>query len=187
MKKTLLLATTLAFTALASAQTATTPAKKELVAKILQAQQPAVETLARQLVEQPAAQMMQRAGLYIQQRVAADKREAMARDVQAEVRKYVEETYPLVRDRAVKLAPSTVGVVLEERLTEDELRQVVAVFASPTWQKFQALGNDMQRSLGEKLVAEVKGDVETRMRALDRTLGKRLGLPQPASGPSNGK
>lgn len=187
MKKTIVLAAALALSAWASAQAASTPAKKELAAKILKAQQPAVETLARQLVEQPAAQLMQRAGLYIQQRVAADKREAMARDVQAEVRKYVEDTYPLVRDRALKLAPTTVGAVLEDKLTEDELRQVAAIFESPAWQKFQTLGNDMQKALGEKLVAEVKADVEPKVRALDRALGQRLGVPLPASGASNGK
>ncbi|OYU41945.1 MAG: hypothetical protein CFE44_26850, partial [Burkholderiales bacterium PBB4] len=38
---------------------ASTPAKKELVAKVLLLQQPAIEGLATQLAQQPAAQLMQ--------------------------------------------------------------------------------------------------------------------------------
>jgi hypothetical protein len=189
MLKFTVLACALAVSALASAQTASTPAKKELVAKILQAQQGNIDQLARQLVEQPAMQMLQRAGPVIQNRVAADKREAMARDVQADVRKFVEETFPIVRQRAQALAPTTIGPLLEEKMTEAELKEVLAVFESAAWRKFQTLAPDMQKALGEKLVAEIKPQVETRLKALDATLGKRLGLTPPASAPAsaNGK
>ena len=188
MMKTIVLAAALAFTAAANAQTASTPAKKELVAKVLQAQQPAVEQLARQLVEQPAVQMLQRAGSFVQARVDADKREATMRDLQAEARKYVDETYPLVRERALKLAPTTIGTLLEEKMTEAELKQVLAIFESAAWRKFQTLGGDMQRALGEKLVPEVKDQVEPKVRALDQALARRLGItPAPASAPANGK
>ena len=36
---------------------------------------------------------------------AQDKREADGKAIEAEVRKYVDEAYPIVRDRALKLAP----------------------------------------------------------------------------------
>lgn len=187
MMKTIVLAAVLAFNVQAFAQAASTPAKKELVAKIMQLQQPAVEILARQIVEQPAAQMMQRAGQYLQARVAADKREAIARDIQAEARKYVEDTYPFVRERALKLAPTTIGVLIDEKMTEDELRQVLAILESPAWKKFQGLAPDMQRVLGEKLVQEVKAHVEPRVRSLDQALLKRMGISAPASGADTGK
>jgi hypothetical protein len=38
--------------------------------------------------------------------------------------------------------------------TEDELKQIIAILESPVNRKFQAHGPDMQRALGEKLVAE---------------------------------
>jgi hypothetical protein len=155
--------------------------KKELVARVLQLQQPGVEAMARQLTEQPAMRFMQQAGQALQ-RVAEDRREAMARDIEADVRKYVDETTPIVRDRAVKLAPTTIGPILEKELTEDELRQIIAVLESPVQRKFQSLAPEMQRALGEKLVAETRGDVETKLRALDQVVSKRLGLtPAPAA------
>ena len=185
MLKTIVLAIALAFSAGLHAQPASapasTPAKKELIAKILQVQTPAVENLARQLVEQPALQLLQRAGMFIQARVPAEKREDAAKDVQAQAKKYVDETYPMVREKALKLTPTTVGVVLDKELSEDELRQVLAVFESPAWRKFEALSAQMQKALGEQLVADAKVQVEPRVRALDQAMSKRLGIVAPAA------
>ena len=66
------------------AQAQPSAAKNELILKILQIQRPAVETLAAMLAQQPAQQMMQQAGIALQTRVAADKREALAKDIQSD-------------------------------------------------------------------------------------------------------
>jgi hypothetical protein len=96
-------------------------------------QQSDVEGFARTVVERPAAQMMREAGLALQQQAAPqEKREAAARAIEAEVKKYVEEAYPIVRDRALKLAPSTIGPVFEAKMTEDELKQLITWLESPT-------------------------------------------------------
>lgn len=186
MIKTALLAALLALTLPVAAQTAASPAKKELVAKILQAQQVAIEQLARQLVEQPAGQLARGATAALQTRVPADQREALFKELQADVRKFVDETYPLVREKALKLAPLTIGPLMEERLTEDELRQVLAIFQSAAWRKFQGLSGDMQKALGERLVADIKDQVEPRVRALDQTMARRLGITPPAAGSGSG-
>ena len=78
--KRLILSALLTGAALAHAQTSapasapaplpTSPAKKELVQRLMVLQQPGIEAIARGLVEQPAAQMMQAAGRAIQQQVA---------------------------------------------------------------------------------------------------------------------
>jgi hypothetical protein len=194
MFKTLALAFALAFTAQAQAQQTpitapaapaalpTSPAKKALVAKIISLQQPGIEALARQMVEQPAAQLLQQAGPALQQRVAADQREAVGREIQADVRKFVDEAAPLARERAVKLAPSTIGTVLEERMTEDELKQVIAILESPANKKFQALAGDMQRALAEKLVAETRPLIQPKLQALEQSVAKRLGITPPPAG-----
>lgn len=191
MTKTLvLLAAVLAFTAGASAQTAAvSPQKQQLVDQILQAQQAGIDQLARQLVEQPAVQLLQRAAALVRRNVAADQQQAMGQALQDDVRKYAEDTFPVVRDRARALAPSTLGPLMAEKLTEAELQEVLAVFKSEAWRKFQGLAPDMQKALGEKLVADVKPQMETRLKALDQTMAKRLGLTPPAaaSGAAKGK
>lgn len=180
------LATALAFSAPSLAQGGSTPAKKELVTKILQAQQGGIEQLARQLVEQPGVQLLQRAGAVVQARVPADQRQAVANELQGDVRQYVASTLPGVRERAMALAPTTIGPLLEEKMSEAELREVLRIFESPAWGKFQALAPDMQKALGERLVADVKPQVEGGLRALDQAMAKRLGLSAPASAPSTG-
>jgi hypothetical protein len=195
MLKQIVVATALAATGWAQAQTAAPAAtataalsKKELVARVLQLQQPGVEAMARQLAEQPAMQLMQQAGIALQ-RIPVERREALARDIEADVRQYVEAARPIVTERAVKLAPTTIGPLLEERFSEDELRQIIALLESPVNRKFQQLGPEMQKAIGEKLVAETRGDVEVKLRALDQTVAKRLGITAPqgaASGAATG-
>jgi uncharacterized protein len=162
------------------------PAKKELVAKLLKLQQPGIENMARQLVEQPARQMLQQAGPALQ-RLPAERREAVARDIEADVRKYFEESAPIVASRAVNLAPSTIGVLLEERMSEDELREVISILESPANRKFQGMAGDMQRAIGEKLVAETRGEIEGKVRALDQTVARRLGITPPAAAASGAR
>jgi uncharacterized protein len=187
MLKRLLVAAALASLGLAQAQTAPSPTKKELVAKVLTLQQGGIEALSRNLTEQPAMQIMQQAGQELQ-RLPAERREAVARDIEADLRKYVEDTTPLVRDKAVKLAPSTIGVLLDEKFTEDELKQVIALLESPVNRKFQSMTGEMQRVISEKLVADARGDVEPKLRALQQTVAKRLGMtPQPAGNGGEGK
>jgi uncharacterized protein len=189
MQKFVVMAAALAGLALmgsaAQGQTAaavSSPAKKELVAKVLSLQQGGIEALSRNMTEQPAVQIMQQAGQVLQ-RLPAERRDAVAKDIEADLRKYVEDTTPIVRDKAIKLAPSTIGVLLEERFSEDELKQVVAMLESPVNRKFQSMTGDMQRAISEKLVAEAKGDVEPKLQALQKTVAKRLGMtPEPGNG-----
>jgi hypothetical protein len=184
MLKSTLLAAALAVagTAGAQAQSTASPAKKELIAKVLKLQQPDIENAARVLTEQPAMQLWQQAGQALQ-RMPAERRDALVQDIQADLRKYVEETTPIVRERAIKLAPTTIGTVLDERLSEDELRQIVALLESPAVNKYKGLFPDMQRTLSERLVAETRGEVEPRLRAVQQTVGQRLGVAPAASAP----
>ncbi|HEY8357246.1 MAG TPA: hypothetical protein VIL30_07255 [Ramlibacter sp.] len=179
LKKTLLVAALVAACTGVHAQS--TPAKKELVARILKIQQPGIEAMARDLAKQPATELMANAVDYLQTQVPADKRDAMAKGLQQDADKYMNETYPMVRDRALKLAPTTVGPLLEEKFSEDELKQVVAMMESPVYLKFQGLGGDMQRVLVNKLVPELKPEVAPRLRALDEAFAKRLGVQASAA------
>jgi uncharacterized protein len=168
------------------AQQTSSPAKKELVARILKIQQPAIDSMARGLVQEPLGPLLERADAALRTRVAADKREAVAKEIQADTRKYVEDTVPMVRDRATRIAPTTIGPILEEKFTEEELRQVVALLESPVLAKFQAAGIDIQRALVEKTVAETRPQVEQRFRSLEDSVAKRLGVPTNGAAPASG-
>ncbi len=157
-------------------QAQSTPAKKELVGRILKLQQPGIEGMARSLVEQPAIELMGSAAGALPTRVAKEKQDAVAKEIQADVQKYLDEAVPLAQGRAVKLAPITIGTLLEEKFTEDELKQVALIMESPAYVKFQRLGEEMQKLLVEKLVADTRSTIEPRVRTLEQTVAKRLGV-----------
>jgi hypothetical protein len=162
---------------LAQAQGTASPAKKELVQKLLTLQQPGIEAAARNIVERPAAQMLQEAGRVLQSQIPADKREAIGKTIEADAKKYVEEAYPPVRERAIKLAPSTLGAALEEKFTEDELKQLLTWFESPVNKKFQQASGEMQGNFMQKLVAEARPLVEPKLQALEQKVRSALGAP----------
>ena len=180
--KRLMIAALLSSAALASAQT--TPAKKELVQKLLVLQQPGIEQVARGLVERPALQMMQEAGQVLQRQIAPDKREAIGKQVEADVKKYVEEATPLVRERAIKLAPTTIGPILEEKFSEDELKQLIAWLESPINKKYAQIGPEMQTAFVQKLVVDARPVVDPKLQALDAKVRSTLGLPAPGTAAS---
>lgn len=164
----------------AAPATPSSPAKKELVAKALSLQQPIFEGMAREIVMRPAMQMGQAAGSALQN-VPQDKREAMGKTIDADIRKYVDDSYPLLRDRAVKLAPTTLGPILEEKMSEDELKQLVTWLDSGAAKKYQQIGGDMQQALGQKLIAEAGPLLTPKVQALEQKVRGDLGMP-PADG-----
>ena len=175
-------------TALAHAQTAastpSSPAKKELVAKIVALQQPAIDNLARGIAERPAAQMMQAAGNVLQTKVAPEKREAIGKAIEADVKKYVEESTPILKERAAKIGPATVGPIIEEHFSEDELKQLATWLESPVNKKYQQVATEMQQALVQKLVAEAGPLLDPKLKALEQRVRVALGVPPvaPASG-----
>ena len=169
--------TTPSATATPPASAPVSPAKKELVARVLVLQQGAIEQTAQAIVERPALQLQQQAGMALQTRVAPDKREAAAKNVQADLKKYVDEVGPLVRQQAVKLAPSTVGTLLEEKFTEAELKELISIIESPVNRKFSQMSGELQKALGEKLVAQTQATVAPKVKALEATIVAHLGLP----------
>ena len=159
--------------ALAQSGAPASATKKELVQKLLKLQQAGFEAIGNQIASQTAAQAMQAAGQALG-RVPADKREAVGKELQAEVRRFFDETAPLLRERAAALAPATVGAALEEKFSEEELRALVAWLDSPVARKYQQFGPEMQQGLVQKLVADTRPQVEPRLRALEQSVTAKV-------------
>lgn len=165
------------------AQAEISPAKKELIAKIVQLQQPMAEGLARNIVQQPLGQLSQAAGQALQQ-VPPDKREATAKAMDAEIKKFLEDNVAYLKDKALKAAPTTASALLDERFTDEELRQVLAWAESPVSKKFGQVSGELQKALVEKLLAESGPTLDGRFKTLQATLAKQMGLPTSASAPA---
>lgn len=177
--KRFLIAVLCAAATLAHAQT-----KKELVQKVLALQQPMIESISRNIAERPAFQLMQVSGQFIQTQVPADKREAMGKQVETEIRKFVDDAVPVLRERALKLAPSTLGATLEEKFTDDELKQMITWLESPANKKLQQVGPEMQSSFAQKLTTEAAPLLDPKLQGLQTRLRTLLGVPEPSAAAS---
>jgi uncharacterized protein len=160
--------------AAAAAPAPLSAAKRELVNKLMQLQQNEVEGTARKLAQEPAGALLQQASRVIQNQVPAEKRESVAKSIDAMAKKYVDETVPLVTERAVKLAPSTIGASIGEQMTEDELKSLVATLDSPAYKKYQAAMPEIFRNFVQKLVADARPAVEPKVKALDENVRTAL-------------
>ncbi len=156
--------------------------KKELLDRMMVLQQPAVEFAAKTLAERPALQMLRQAAAALQAQVPPEQREAVALEIQSSVRLYVDDAVPLVRDRAVRLAPLIIGPLLSDQFNEDELRQLIAIMESPVNLKYSQMGGEMHSALMARLVEEMQGTIEPKVKSLEQSILKSLGL-QPVSAP----
>jgi uncharacterized protein len=170
----------------AAATSTASPAKKELVQKLLVLQQPGIEGVARSIVERPASQLMQAAGQALQAQVPPEKREAIGKSIEADVKKFVEDSVPVLRDRAVKLAPTVIGPVMEEKFTEDELKALIAWLDSPVNKKYQQMAPELQNTFAQKLIAEAGPLLDTKLQTLQAKVRNTLGAP-PAGAASDAK
>ena len=157
----------------AAAPLATSPAKKELVKKALQLQQPGIEGIGVAMANQAAGQLLQIATPAIT-RLPEDKRKGVATELQADVRKFQGEVTPILRASATKWAPSTLGTALEEKLTEDELKTLVAWLESPVSRKYYQLSGGAQQALTQKIVDETRPQIEPKLKALEQSMMAKL-------------
>ncbi|HXD07536.1 MAG TPA: DUF2059 domain-containing protein [Burkholderiaceae bacterium] len=171
--------------AMAQAQGTSSPAKKELAQKLLAQQQGDVEALARNLVASPIDPLLADAQQAMA-RVPADKRDQVTSQIQDEIKRYFDETTPIVRDRAIKLSQETMGPAIEEKFTEDELRQIVAFYDSPAYKKYRQVMPEASNGLAQRIVADTRGNVEPRIRTLQTNVGKLLGITPAAGAGGNG-
>ncbi|MFZ2988738.1 DUF2059 domain-containing protein, partial [Ideonella sp.] len=154
--------------------------KKELATKIVQLQQSSIDGIARNIAGQTAQQVLAATAPAVAQ-LPADKREAIGKDVQAEIKRFHDELAPLLQERAAKLAPGAMIPLLEEKMSEDELKQLLTWLESPAARKFNQLGPELLNGLQQQLVADTRGTVQPKLKTLEENLRKKLGLPASAA------
>lgn len=135
-------------------------AKKELISKLLVLQQAGIDNTARGIIEQQPMQMAAAAQKMIMQNVPEDKRQATARAVDAELKKYVEAATPVIQASATKVAQTNMTPILDEKFTEEELRTLVSVLESPVLKKFQGMLPELTDKLLDKIIADARPGVD---------------------------
>lgn len=175
-----LVAASLLVSPIAFAQKAeSSAAKKELIARILKLQQPAIEALTISVLSRPVNELAAKAAPQLG-RVPEAKREAVAKQIDTDLRKFMEDNGPALVDKGKVLIPQTMGVALDEKFTEDELKQLVAWLESPVSKKFAEAAPDLQNIYTKKLVEDNGKLLDEKFNALQTNVAKQLGMEGPA-------
>ena len=154
--------------------------KKDLAARVVALQASDYEGLGRGVAAQTAQQVLSAAGQALQQ-IPADKREAVGKDIQAEVKKFHDGIAPMLADSARKIGPTVAQPLLEEKFSEDELKAVIAFLESPASKKYRELGSQLPPAISDKLVADTRAAVEPKIKALEGVLQAKLKAALPAA------
>jgi hypothetical protein len=150
-----------------------------------------VDELAKTITQGPVMNLGQQAGAALQT-VPADKRDAAAKSIDADLKKYIDESAPVIQERTTKLAPVVITPILEEKLTEDELKQIIAWIESPVRKKYESLSPEMRNGLGQRVLADLSPTLNPKLAALQdkiigtlRAAGAKL-PPKPPAGVASG-
>jgi hypothetical protein len=168
----------LAVTALLSA-CAVTPvwaqasdSKAKLIDRLLTLWHP--EEVVVMMVQRPAVDAVQQARIALQGRVTAERRDAALKDMAVDVQQYINDATPIALDAARRQIAGTVVPILQQQFSEEELKQIIAMLESPVKKKFEQMIPQMERSLGEKVVAQSRADIDPKMQALTKAVGLKL-------------
>jgi len=182
------LAAALLISPLAFAQKAdTTPAKRELINKVLKLQQPAIEQLTVGVLSRPVNDLAQKLMPAIR-RLPEDKRESTAKSIDASLRKFMEDNSPALIEKGKGIQAATIGTTLDEKFNEDELKQLVAWLESPVSKKFGEVAPELQAAYTKRLIDDNGKALDEKFNALQSNIAKQLGLDTaPANaGPASG-
>ena len=146
--------------------------KQKLVQRVLALWH--LEDAAVVMVQRPAVDAMQQARIALQGRVSAAKQEATLREIAVDLQKYVDEATPTVRDNATRLKAPTVGPLLAQNFSDEELRQLIALLESPVKKKFEQLVPQFERAFGEKIASESRAAIDPKLQAMTQAVGLKL-------------
>jgi uncharacterized protein len=144
------------------------------VQKLISIQQASLESTAKGLAEAPARQLVAAAQPILAQGVAPEKREATAKLVDAEIKKYLDAAGPIVRASTIKMSQGAISSAIDEKFTEDELKQLVVMLDSPVLKKYQAVLPDLSKALVEQVVQDARPQVDPKLQATQEAIRKIL-------------
>ncbi len=187
--KPLLGALLLAASSLAWAQSATPAAgapagKKALAQRVVELQQAALDNIARNVVEQPARQILDAAEGVLQTRVAPEQREGVVKKVQDHVRKYQTDATATLKGRTTQVGHATMGRLLEEKFSETELRQLVASLDAPAYKRFQQTLPEISSEYVQALIKDLAPLIDPQVKTLEANVAAALGVPAGGNGQS---
>lgn len=170
----MLVVATLACSTLLHAQT--TDPKLEWATKVVALQQgPELDRLVSQLSGSTTQELIANWGPKLEANVSKSKQQKASDDLNAELKKYTEDTSELIGKQVGKVSAEVLVPAYAERFSLDELKQIAAFFDSPAIKKYQSVAPELGNVFIQKLMEESRADVVARVKQFDDAALKIVG------------
>lgn len=156
----------------ASALAQATPQKKQLAERVVALLK--LENVAVAMIQRPAIDALTQSRLALQQRVEESKIEPTMKSIAVDVQAFMDQAGPIALAAGKRADVDVVVPMLMKDFSEDELKQLVTMLESPVRAKFDAELPGLQKALGEKVAADVKGQIDPKMKAMTEAVGTKL-------------
>jgi len=149
-----------------------TKTKQQLIQRLLELWH--VEAVGVTMLRAPVEDAIRQANAVMQARATPEKKLEAMKDIEGYSKELLEKLLPNVLEKAKKLTQTTIVPILSEKLTEEELRQLITILESPVKAKFEALVPELQAALGNKLGEEQGKEIKPQMEEYQLRVGKRV-------------
>lgn len=159
-----------------SLQAQTPDAKTEWATKVVTLQQgPELDRLVSQLAGSTTQELIANWGPKLEANVHKAKQQKASEDLNAELKKYEEDTSKLIGKQVKKVSADVLIPAYAERFTVDELKQIAAFFESPAIKKYQSSAPELGNVFIQKLIEASRSDVIARAKQFDDAALKIVG------------
>ena len=169
-----LLATGLVFSTSALAQN--NDAKRALAVKLAQIQLKADSgAMADQLTGSAVQPLIAVWSQRLDETVPPARQKDVRDKLDAELKKFTDNTGKTIEAQVAKSAEPALVPIFMEKLTEDEMKTIIAYLESPVSAKFQSLGPDAANAWAKRIIDSTKPAVESGVKTFDASANRIVG------------
>jgi len=164
-------------------------AKKTLATKLAQMQAKSdgaamANQLTADAVQLPLSTWSQR----LDESVPPARQKDVRDKLDVELKKFADNTHKAIEAQVGKAAETALVPLFMDKLSEDEMKTIIAYMESPAALKFQGLSADAGNAWAQKVIDATRTTVETNVKSFDAAATKIVGAPAtpPAAAPASG-
>ena len=150
--------------------------KRALAVKLVQMQQKADgSAMAEQLTASAVQPLLAGWSQRLDETVPPARQKDVRDKLDVELKKYADSTQKVVEAQTAKAAEAALVPIFMEKLSEDELKTIIAYLESPVSAKFQSLGPDATNAWAKRIIDATKPAVESGVKTFDASANRIVG------------
>lgn len=113
----------------------------------------------------------------LQKEVPAERQEQVSEQLDVELQKFADKAHALIESRSAQAAQAALVPVFMDKLSEDEMKTIIAWMESPASAKLQQLGAEAGDAWMKNLVEATRASIEQNVKDFDAAAERILAAP----------